>query len=139
MDAVLSQTISAIRAGHDVERNFEILFQIWHRQVSAYYRTQGSDPQAADDLMQEVFLTVFARIGDLRDDRAFPAWLFGIARNKWLHHLENQRRTAARQGRGRTPMMKGLYTAASGMNAQQSNIDNIAHNLSNVNTVASVS
>jgi flagellar basal-body rod protein FlgG len=28
-----------------------------------------------------------------------------------------------------------LYTAASGMNAQQSNIDNIAHNLANVNTV----
>jgi flagellar basal-body rod protein FlgG len=28
-----------------------------------------------------------------------------------------------------------LYTAASGMNAQQTNIDNVAHNLSNVNTV----
>ena len=27
-----------------------------------------------------------------------------------------------------------MYTAASGMNAQQSNIDNIAHNLANVNT-----
>jgi flagellar basal-body rod protein FlgG len=32
-------------------------------------------------------------------------------------------------------MIRALYTAASGMNAQQSNIDNIAHNLSNVNTV----
>jgi len=30
--------------------------------------------------------------------------------------------------------MRALYTAASGMNAQQSNIDNIAHNLANVNT-----
>jgi flagellar basal-body rod protein FlgG len=28
-----------------------------------------------------------------------------------------------------------LYTAASGMNAQQTNIDNTAHNLSNVNTI----
>src|SRR5437773_4016654 len=31
-------------------------------------------------------------------------------------------------------MMRALYTAASGMNAQQANIDNIAHNLANVNT-----
>src|SRR5688572_18678090 len=31
--------------------------------------------------------------------------------------------------------IRALYTAASGMNAQQSNIDNIAHNLANVNTV----
>jgi flagellar basal-body rod protein FlgG len=31
-------------------------------------------------------------------------------------------------------MLRALYTAASGMNAQQSNIDNVAHNLANVNT-----
>ena len=31
-------------------------------------------------------------------------------------------------------MIRALYTAASGMDAQQMNIDNIAHNLANVNT-----
>jgi flagellar basal-body rod protein FlgG len=31
-------------------------------------------------------------------------------------------------------MIRALYTAASGMNAQQSTIDNVAHNLANVNT-----
>jgi flagellar basal-body rod protein FlgG len=31
-------------------------------------------------------------------------------------------------------MIRALYTAASGMNAQQANIDNIAHNLANANT-----
>lgn len=31
-------------------------------------------------------------------------------------------------------MIRALYTAASGMQAQQTNIDNVAHNLSNVNT-----
>ena len=30
--------------------------------------------------------------------------------------------------------LRALYTAASGMNAQQANIDNVAHNLANVNT-----
>src|SRR5690349_11524217 len=31
-------------------------------------------------------------------------------------------------------MIRALYTAASGMDAQQSNIDNVANNLANVNT-----
>lgn len=31
-------------------------------------------------------------------------------------------------------MIRALYTAATGMNAQQANIDNVAHNLANVNT-----
>ena len=31
-------------------------------------------------------------------------------------------------------MIRALYTAASGMNAQQANIDNVAHNLANANT-----
>jgi len=31
-------------------------------------------------------------------------------------------------------MIRALYTAASGMNAQQTSIDNVAHNLANVNT-----
>ncbi|MCP4810566.1 MAG: flagellar basal-body rod protein FlgG [Proteobacteria bacterium] len=33
-------------------------------------------------------------------------------------------------------MMKALYTAATGMNAQQTRLDNIANNLANVNTTA---
>ena len=32
-------------------------------------------------------------------------------------------------------MMRALYTAATGMLAQQTNVDNISNNLSNVNTV----
>src|SRR4029450_11904316 len=31
-------------------------------------------------------------------------------------------------------MIRALYTAASGMNAQQANIDNVAHNLAHLNT-----
>ena len=34
-----------------------------------------------------------------------------------------------------TVMMRSLYTAATGMRAQQTNVDNISNNLSNVNTV----
>ena len=33
-------------------------------------------------------------------------------------------------------MIRALFSAGSGMNAQQMNVDNIAHNLANANTVA---
>ena len=33
-------------------------------------------------------------------------------------------------------MMRALYTAASGMRAQQTNVDNISNNIENVNTAA---
>ena len=32
-------------------------------------------------------------------------------------------------------MVRSLWTAATGMNAQQTNVDNIANNLANVNTM----
>src|SRR4026209_2840385 len=48
------------------------------------------------------------------------------------HHTGNRRRR--RNLERSSPMIRALYTAASGMNAQQSNIDNVAHNLANVNT-----
>lgn len=34
-----------------------------------------------DDLVQEVFLNVMRRLGSLRDDRAFPAWVATMTRN----------------------------------------------------------
>ena len=40
----------------------------------------------------------------------------------------------ARVGIKETIMIRALYSAASGMTAQQTNVDNIAHNLANANT-----
>ncbi len=40
-----------------------------------------------EDLVQEVFLTVFRRLPTLRDPAAFPGWLAMIARNRAIDHL----------------------------------------------------
>src|SRR6202007_3392186 len=50
-------------------------------------------------------------------------------RRRWPRH-----RLARQEGLRRHSMIRALYTAASGMTAQQTNIDNVAHNLANVNT-----
>jgi RNA polymerase sigma-70 factor, ECF subfamily len=40
-----------------------------------------------EDLVQEVFLTVFRRLSTLREPAAFPGWLAMIARNRATDHL----------------------------------------------------
>ena len=48
-------------------------------------------PQDADDLVQDVFTTVFHRLQTLREDAAFPGWIMTITRNLALAHLRAPR------------------------------------------------
>jgi RNA polymerase sigma-70 factor (ECF subfamily) len=64
--------------------NFAELFRAVSGQVAAYFRVRGCRPPADEDLTQDVMLTVYRQIGQLRDHGAFRAWLFKIARNALL-------------------------------------------------------
>src|SRR5918999_273144 len=56
---------------------------------------------------------------------------YGRARSR----TRTSRRPQPRCGRGPSCRTSRCYSAASGMSAQQMNVDNIAHNLANANTV----
>jgi RNA polymerase sigma-70 factor (ECF subfamily) len=45
------------------------------------------DHAIAEDLLQEIFLKVFARLGELRKEEAFKAWIYRIALNTCISHL----------------------------------------------------
>ena len=49
-------------------------------------RVPASD---ASDLVQDVFLLVFQKLGSLEDDQAFPGWLTQLARNRASRHLRD--------------------------------------------------
>ena len=49
------------------------------------------DRAAADDVFQEVFVTVTQRAADFRTDSPFLPWARGIARNKVLEHCRRVR------------------------------------------------
>jgi RNA polymerase sigma-70 factor, ECF subfamily len=48
----------------------------------------------ADDLVQDVFLIVWRKLGELRDPAAFPAWVLTIARNAAAGRARAAHRTA---------------------------------------------
>jgi len=47
----------------------------------------------AEDLTQDVFLTAWRRLPDLRSEAAFPAWLYRTATNRCLNLLRSRRPT----------------------------------------------
>ena len=63
------------------EDSFNALFRIFSPQLVAFFQRRGHEKATAEDLAQEVMLTVYRKAGQVRDHRLFRAWLFKVARN----------------------------------------------------------
>lgn len=74
------------------ERTFADLFQTFTPQLIAFFRTRNCDLVVAEDLAQEVMLTVYFKASQLRDRTLFHAWLFKIARNALCRHYGKRSR-----------------------------------------------
>ena len=85
-----------MRDGAAVEARFRHLYDGFYRRVLGYALRRTSSPAVAEDVVAEVFLIAWRRIGDVPevDDEAI-AWLFGAARRV----LANTRRGDARRDR----------------------------------------
>jgi RNA polymerase sigma-70 factor (ECF subfamily) len=81
----------AIRAVATGDRNaFSQLYADYVRMVHAIIL--GRVPRGeVDDLVQDVFLTAYARLHELRDPAAFGGWLATIARHRATDHLRQAR------------------------------------------------
>jgi RNA polymerase sigma-70 factor (ECF subfamily) len=61
--------------------SYHKIYERFARKVLNFiYRLIGS-AEEAEDLTQETFLTVYQKLGSLKDDSRFEPWLFRIARN----------------------------------------------------------
>jgi len=85
--------LRAFRDGDD--RAYARLYDRYRRPLFLFAARMLGDGEAACDLVQDVFLTLLERRGDLRDVRSVRAWLFVVARNRCLTGLR-QRRTRSR-------------------------------------------
>lgn len=52
---------------------------------------RGLDSSTAEELVQDVLLTVYRRAGELRNHVCFTGWLFQVARNCLLQHARKRR------------------------------------------------
>jgi RNA polymerase sigma-70 factor (ECF subfamily) len=70
------------------------LIELHHARLAYFVRRLL--PEAAEDVVQETWLTVHQKLRTLADPSAFTAWIYGIARRKAWQHL--QRRGIAMAG-----------------------------------------
>jgi len=74
------------------EESFDALFRIFSPQLVAFFRRRAHERGVAEDLAQEVMLTVYRKAGQLRDHKLFRAWLFKVARNAACRHYAQRTR-----------------------------------------------
>jgi len=60
---------------------FEELFEMYQPRLKYYIRRLDGGGNV-DDILQDIWLSVFKKIHKLKDARLFPVWLYRIARNK---------------------------------------------------------
>jgi RNA polymerase sigma-70 factor (ECF subfamily) len=86
--AALAETIRAVAAGD--EDAFARLYGDYSRMVHAILL--GRVPRRdAEDLVQDVFVSAYTRIRELREPAAFGGWLATIARNRATDYLRQSR------------------------------------------------
>jgi RNA polymerase sigma-70 factor (ECF subfamily) len=70
--------------------SFTGLYELFTPRLIAFYRARNCDPGLAEDLAQQVMLTVYRKAGQIRDRALFRAWLFRIAHNALCRHYGKQ-------------------------------------------------
>jgi RNA polymerase sigma-70 factor (ECF subfamily) len=76
------------RADH---RAFEILVRQHHRRLLAFALSLTHSPQAAEDVVQEAFVTAYKRLPQFDPARDFGSWVRGIIRHKYMEWARKQR------------------------------------------------
>ena len=74
------------------DESFTGIYKLFTPRLVAFYRARDCDPGLAEDLAQQVMLTVYRRADQIRDRALFGAWLFRIAHNALCRYYSKQAR-----------------------------------------------
>lgn len=71
----------------------ENVYRLLSAKLRGFFLSRTSDPQLADDLLQETFLRVHQRMDSVKDEQRLNAWVFQIARNLIIDHFRSTGRS----------------------------------------------
>lgn len=69
---------------------------IWHEfaeKLGQFIRSRVADPATAEDILQDVFVKIQKRLGQLQDPTRLQGWIYLIARNAIIDHYRTRRET----------------------------------------------
>lgn len=82
--------ITALKQGS--EAAFRNLVEAWQQQVYSTALSMMQDAHDADDVTQDVFITVFEQVGAFREESSFSTWIYRITVNKCVDALRKKNR-----------------------------------------------
>ena len=107
------ELIEAILGGS--REHFDLLYQSYFPRVYRFALKRLGDPGEAEDVAQEVFMTVFRALSSFQGNSTLLVWIFGITRN-----------TVNRRFRGRRPRLECLDDRASEVAGEEAPPDRAA-------------
>jgi RNA polymerase sigma-70 factor len=72
-------------------KTFEILVNEHHRRVMAFALSLVKNPDIAEDIVQESFITAYHKLDTFESHRDFGTWVRGIVRNKYREWARSNR------------------------------------------------
>jgi len=72
------------------------LEHIWHEfagKLGQFIRARVADPATAEDILQDVFVKIHKRLGQLQDPAKLEGWIYLIARNAIIDHYRTRKET----------------------------------------------
>lgn len=91
------------------ERALELIYSRFKRPLFSLACRYTGNASAAEDVLQEVFLKAFTRLGEVNNPATFPAWLYRITINASLSQI----RASRHERRGAVPLaaLEGVLAA----------------------------
>ena len=71
----------------------EEVYDRFDADLGAFVRSRVGDPDAADDVLQEIYLKIHSRVGTVKDDEKIAPWVFRVARNTVIDFYRSARPT----------------------------------------------
>ena len=87
-DSLTADALAHARAGD--RQAFELLFRCWYARLASYAARLTSSRDAAEDVVQDLFVTLWNRREALPDLEKLPAYLHRATRNRALNQLRHQ-------------------------------------------------
>jgi RNA polymerase sigma-70 factor, ECF subfamily len=92
MDSNEKELIAGLKSVENKEKSFQYLVKTYQQRLYWHIRKIVIDHDDADDILQNVYLKIWKNVDGFRQDSSLYTWLFKIATNESLSHLQKQRR-----------------------------------------------
>jgi len=71
--------------------NTESIWQAYSSQLKTYIQKRIPDPSFADDILQDVFIKIHEKIGQLKDGEKISNWIYQIAKNSIVDYYRKRK------------------------------------------------